>query len=76
MRGSDLTVEQLQKLKACLRPRLQFLNRLRTRMVERQFPAQDRMLRDATLAETAIHDLLMEVDTLLNYKHQTVDPFR
>ena len=32
------------------------------------FPSNDRMFRDVGIAEQALNDLLMEVETLLNYK--------
>lgn len=69
-------MDQLRKLRAALRPKLGYVRKLRARMVQRQFPETDRMLRDAVLAETALHDLLAEIETYLSYKDRTPEPFR
>lgn len=37
-------------------------------MVQREFPDRDRMCRDVLLAERELHDLLMEIVTLMRYK--------
>lgn len=37
-------------------------------MLQANFPSSDRMFRDAGIAEIALNDLLMKVETLLSYK--------
>jgi len=78
MRGSDLNHQQLCRLKAALAPKLGYLRKLKARMLERQFPEHDRMLRDVAFAEQALHDLLMEIETCLSYRRgiETPEPFR
>ena len=68
MRGSDLSAEQLQKFAGSLRPKLVYVRKVKARMLQANFPSNDRMFRDVGIAEMALQDLLMEVETLLNYK--------
>lgn len=76
MRGSDLSIDQLRRLQASLRPKVAFVRKLKARMVQCQFPETDRMLRDAAIAEAGLQALLAEVDTYLSYKDRTPEPFR
>jgi len=48
--------------------------KLHSRKVQCQFPAHDRLLRDVQFAEQALHDLLMEIETLMSYKHHSPEP--
>lgn len=76
MRDADLSIEQLRKLLASLRPKLGYVRKLKARMVQRQFPESDRMLRDAAIAEAGLAALLAEVETYLSYKDRVPDAFR
>jgi len=75
VRGSDLSIDQLRRLQASLRPKVAFVRKLKARMVQCQFPQADRMLRDAQIAEAALGSLLAEVDTYLSHKDRTPEPF-
>lgn len=66
MRGSELTEAQLNQLRRVLRPKLEFITKLRRRMEQTQFLKHDRMYRDTLLAEQVLSDLVLEVETLLN----------
>lgn len=76
VRSSDLSIDQLRRLQRSLRPKVAYLQQLRARMLQCQFPPSDRMLRDAQIAEAALASLLAEVDTYLSYKDHTPEPFR
>jgi hypothetical protein len=76
VRGPDLTVDQLRRLQRSLRPKVAYLQRLRARMQQCQFPPSDRMLRDTKIAEAALGSLLSEVETYLSYQDHTPEPFR
>jgi hypothetical protein len=64
MQCEDLTREQADALKSRLRPMLRYLVRLKRRMTHRHFPPGDRLLRAVLLAESAIHELNVEVHYL------------
>jgi hypothetical protein len=51
-----------------LQEKLMDVRKLKARMFQREFPERDRMLRDVLLAERGLHDLLMEIDTLMSYR--------
>ncbi len=68
MKSSELTYDQLRRLEKSLKPKLVYIRKLKNRMMQREFPDRDRMYRDVQLAERALHDLLMEIETLMSYK--------
>jgi hypothetical protein len=75
MKSSDLSLEQLKKLQAAIRPMLFYLRKLRQRMAATSFPESDRLLRDATIAEKILADLVSETETLASYKQRFSDTF-
>jgi hypothetical protein len=68
VKSSDLTYEQLRRLEKSLKPKLGYVRKLKARMMQREFPDRDRMYRDVQMAERGLHDLLMEIETLMSYK--------
>jgi hypothetical protein len=68
MRGSNLTAEQLRRLRECLRPKLSYLTALRNRMEQRNFPESDRLYRAIRLSHEMLKDALYEVETLMSYR--------
>lgn len=57
-----LSAKQLQQLQASLKPRLAYIKRLRVRMEETRFPANDRFYRDILIAEMLLRDSLEMVE--------------
>ncbi len=64
MQCEDLTEEQADALKSKLRPMLRYLVRLKRRMTYKGFPPGDRLLQAVLRAESAIHELNVEVHYL------------
>jgi hypothetical protein len=64
MRCEELTREQADALKQKLRPMLRYLVRLKRRMTYKQFPPGDSLLRAVLRAESAMHELHVEVHYL------------
>ena len=75
MKSSDLSLEQLKKLQASIRPMVSYLRQLRQWMAATSFPESDRLLRDATIAEKILADLVSETETLASYKQRFSDTF-
>lgn len=69
MRGSDLSVAQLQRLRTALKPKLAYLTKLRTRMEYNQFPKHDRFYRDVLLSQQLMNDLVTEIETMLSFRN-------
>jgi hypothetical protein len=62
-------------METSLKPKLMYVRKLKGRMMQREFPDRDRMYRDVQLAERGLHDLLMEIETLMSYRAPPPDPF-
>jgi len=68
MRGGDLTTKQLATIRASLRPKIDYLAALRSRMEQRSFPDSDRLYRAVRLSHEHLRELLLEIETQLNYR--------
>ena len=64
MTSDDVTREQAEVLKRKLRPMLDYLGRLKSRMTRRQFTPGDPLLVAVCRAEDAMHALTVEVHYL------------
>lgn len=62
-------------METLLKRKLMYVRKLKGRMFPREFPERDRMLRNVLLAERGLHDLLMEIGTLMSYKQPRADRF-
>ena len=71
MRAQDLTAERLEKLRQSSRPKLHYIRKLKNRMIAKQFPDYDRMLRDVQIIEAGLKDLVAEIETYLSYRRQS-----
>lgn len=65
--SSDLTPEQVERLRATVGRQLRFLNKLCARMQKLRWPVEDQVCRDGLRARDAVQDLY----TALHYAGRT-----
>ena len=63
MRSEQLTVDQLARISAALRPAVDYLDRMESRMTELRFDSDDRLYRRAQWANRLAGDLLEKIDS-------------